>query len=248
MIEPETILHTEFPSHPFSSIPNQSDYRTLLSNYLAMSQAFPYLQAGSQGDIFFRFMENNQDIPEQVELTTIVGNFLSWDETGGLNLTLASGLKALPRLLETKRFHANMLKQDCITLLGSPVAPDYSSVTRSYLRSLYNGLASECPITRVAMMVSFEAHAHNMIDALWDSLADRFSVPKNKLSYFAVHVGGEDPAEPYHVEMTQLLIEKMVPEHEESTFREKLIDSYRLHAQWCTDVVALSCAGSSVAA
>jgi len=42
----ETIV-ANLPSHPFAAIPVKSDYKKLLSNYLAMSQAFPYLQAGS---------------------------------------------------------------------------------------------------------------------------------------------------------------------------------------------------------
>ncbi len=109
----EKVIAAHFHQHPFETIPAIANYEIILSNYLAMSQAFPYLQAGSQKDLFFHYMNHNQDAPESIELTTVVGNFLCWDETGGLNLTLASGLKNLPRLLETRRFHLNLLKKDC---------------------------------------------------------------------------------------------------------------------------------------
>lgn len=241
MLNIDSIINNKFPDHPFQSIPSHADYHTLMANYLAMSQAFPYLQSGSQSDLFFSYMEKNRDIPEHVELTTVVGNFLSWDETGGLNLTLASGLKALPRLLETKRFHTNLLKKDCEILFGYLVKPDYSSITQAYLRDLYKGLADLCPVTRVANMVAFEAHANKMIDSLWQSVVKQFNIDKNKLPYFAIHVGGDDPAEPYHVAMTQALIEKIVKKNDEDLFISQLLSAYQLNLQWCAKVVGLSC-------
>lgn len=237
----DSIVESEFPTHPFISISNPIDFKKLLANYLAMSQAFPYLQAGSQKDIFLQFMDQNKDVPEEVELTTVVGNFLCWDETGGLNLMLARGLKGLPRLLETRRFHANLLRKDCELLFSEPVIPEYSAVTKKYLTKLYDGLASQCAIRRVAYMVSFENHANRMITALWGSVSNHFDVEKKRLSYFLTHVGGDDPAEAYHVEMTEKLISKIVPEEKMPLFHEKFKEAYALHHHWCQAIVDMSC-------
>ena len=217
----DLINKIDFPEHPFRHISNEVNYEKLLANYLAMSQAFPYLQAGSQKEIIFQTINEDIPITEEVELTTVVGNFLSWDETGGLNLTLRQGLKGLPRLLETQRFHANLLKNDCALLFGRPLQLDYSTVTKTYLRELYQGLSSVCAVTRVAYMTSFENHANRMIEALWNSISNHFKIEKQQLIYFLAHVGGDDPAEAYHVEMTQKLINKIVTQDKQSLFCEK---------------------------
>ena len=172
----QEVITKEFSLHPFEIIPDSANYEVILSNYLAMSQAFPYLQAGSQSALFFHYMHNNQDVPEPIELTTVVGNFLCWDETGGLNLTLASGLKSLPRLLETRRFHSNLLKKDCNTIFHRNIYPDYSRITKNYLLRLYQGLSDITHDQRVACMVSFEIHADKMITSLWNSLAMHFNI------------------------------------------------------------------------
>ncbi|MDF2690781.1 MAG: hypothetical protein K0S29_636 [Gammaproteobacteria bacterium] len=230
----------EFGQHPFTEVSDRANYKTLLANFFAMSQAFPYLQAGSQKDVFLPYLENNQDVPEHVELTSVVGNFLCWDETGGLYPTIAQGLKALPKLLETRRFHANILRSDCEKIFGESIRPSYSAITANYLKTLYEGLSSPCSITRVAFMVSFETHAHTMISALWETLAKKFDVPKQSLSYFGLHVGGEDPAEAYHVEMTENLISRIVGEAQKQEFDTKFKQSLELHYAWCRDIVNLS--------
>lgn len=239
----DTLISNKFPIHPFSNIPRDANYKTIMSNYLAMSQAFPYLQAGSQDAIFLHYMNQNQDIPEHVEMTTVVGNFLCWDETGGLYLTLANGLKGLPRLLETRRFHSNLLKKDCAAIFGDQLNPDYSATTKSYLLKLYEGLSSLSPVRRVAYMVSFESHANNMISALWESIAQKFNTEKTHLSYFQTHVGGDDPAEAYHVQMTNNLIAKIVPDDQHESFLAQFIEGYALNVQWCHDIIQLSHTG-----
>jgi hypothetical protein len=236
----DKMIDAEFGPHPFLDIPTEADYQKLMANYLAMSQAFPYLQAGSQQDIFLHYMEKNEDIPKSVELTTVVGNFLCWDETGGLFLTIASGMKGLPRLLETRRFHSNLLKSDCEELFGKEIKPDYSALTKEYLLQLKNGLSSLCHVSRVAYMVSFETHANKMIDALWHSISHHFDTEKNKLRYFHTHVGGDDPAEAYHVEMTNKLIAEIVDEDQRETFINHFRDAYRLHSDWCKALTRLS--------
>lgn len=239
-------VDSKFKEHPFLSISRDANYESIMSEYLAMSQAFPFLQAGSQKDVFWDCIDRYQDVPEHVELTTVVGNFLCWDETGGLYPTMAMQLKALPRILETHRFHSNILKQDCLKLFGKTVAPNYTKKTRAYLERLYGLLASNCPITRVSGMVSFETHANRMIEALWCNLSQAFqNIPKEELSYFLLHVGGDDPAEKYHVEMTNSLIKKIVSEDNYDFFIEKFLESYAIHTQWCQDIVNAASVASS---
>lgn len=235
----DQIIMNEVPQHPFESIPGEANYKIILANYLAMSQAFPYLQAGSQKDLIFHYMDNNQDLSEDVELTSVVGNFLCWDETGGLHVTLARGMKGISRILETRRFHANLLKKDCSMIFGESLAPDYSVVTKTYLTKLFEGLSSLCSITRVAYMVSFENHANRMIQALWDSISQKFDLDKKRLSYFLTHVGGDDPAEAYHVAMTHELISKIVPVEKADVYHAQFMQAYKLHINWCADIVAL---------
>lgn len=232
-IDLETLVDNLFGDHPFTSIPANADFQKILANFLAMSQAFPYLQAGSQQALIFHYMNQNADVPVDVELTSVVGNFLCWDETGGFYLTLASGVKGLPRLLETRRFHSNLLKKDLNLIFNQEIKPDYAPVTQAYLTELHRGLSAICPIERVAYMVGFETHANRMISALWDSLALQFPVDKNKLAYFHTHVGGEDPAEAYHVEMTNNLIGKLVPTDKIDLFKEIFTKAYRANHDWC---------------
>jgi hypothetical protein len=234
----DQFLPSDHSHHPYANISPDADYHFIMRNFFAMSQAFPYLQAGAQQPYIFKCMEENADIPVEVEMTSVVGNFLCWDETGGLYPTLAQGLKALPRILETHRFHANILRKDIEFIFGEALKPDYSQLTNHYLRSLFNKLSSFDHIERAANMISFEAHAEHMITALWESLCDRFQLIPKDLGYFNMHVGGDDPAEVYHVQMTQSLLEKLVTtESDELKMGEAIKNAYELNRKWCQDVV-----------
>ncbi|EKD91591.1 MAG: hypothetical protein ACD_29C00478G0006 [uncultured bacterium] len=235
----EAIIDRDYPVHPFYEIPDNADFSRILANFLALSQAFPYLQSASQHKLIFDSIEHNKDVPEHVELTSVVGNFLCWDEMGGFYLMLASGLKGLPRILETRRFHANLLKKDLKAIFNDEIKPEYSDVTRDYLKRLHDGLSNLDPVLRVAQMVAFETHANRMISALWDSLAKNYPVEKNKLSYFYTHVGGEDPAEVYHVEMTSKLVEKLVPEDRQTEFEEAFKKAYAINYDWCKSLTGI---------
>jgi hypothetical protein len=235
----EHVLEQEFPVHPFEQGTEASNFEALMGNYLAMSQAFPYLQAGSQKDMIFHVMDNNMDVPLDVEITSVVGNFLSWDETGGNYILRVKGIEALPQILNThKHFHSAMLKHDIEYIFQKEIPPMYSDITRTYLKSLYAGLASLDPVVRCAYMVSFEAHAERMITNLWNLLENRFEVDKEKLSYFRAHVGGDDPAEVYHVATTQGMVERIVPADQFDRFLGEFKKSYNLHVTWCAAIMA----------
>ena len=99
--------------HPFSKLYSSSQIISLLPHYLGMSIAFPYLQAGSQLNLIQEVIRTNIDIPEHIEITSVIGNFLCWDETGGAYVMDKLGKPGLPEILNTKKwFHSNLLKND----------------------------------------------------------------------------------------------------------------------------------------
>lgn len=213
----------------------------LLANYFAMSQAFPYLQAGAQRDVIHACIRDNHDVPASFEITSVVGNFLAWDETGGNYILRRFGVEGLPRILETGRnFHANHLRRDIQQLLGRDIKPEYSSRTGGYLLRLGEALGHADPQVRCATMVSFELHAAQMIGALWESLVGLYPVERDSLSYFRMHLGGADPAEPYHVAMTCEMITRLVPDHDRDGFERRFVQAYAMHVEWCADLCRLA--------
>lgn len=233
----DALLMEKFAPHPFHYPLDRQEAEGVLKKYLAMSQAFPYLQAGAQKDYIFSAIANNSDISEQFEKTAVIGNFLCWDETGGLNLLSEKGMKALPTILNTQdHFHSNLLKKDLCKIFGKDLSPNYCEETKTYLRNLYDKLASPDHTIRVAMMVAFEMHAGHMIEALWNNVSQLFLIDKSELIYFDLHVGGEDPGEVYHMLMTRKLIDDLIPCHVERVFLNEFEKSYRLNFDWCQKI------------
>ena len=233
----QKIVDEHFSQHPFASGITKANVADLLANYLAMSQAFPYLQAGAQRDVIHACIRDNRGVPAAFEITSVVGNFLAWDETGGNYILRRFGVEGLPRILETtQNFHANHLRRDIRALLDRDVEPEFSPETRDYLLRLSEALAHDDPQVRCATMVSFELHAAQMIGALWESLVGLYAVEPDSLSYFRMHLGGADPAEPYHVAMTCEMIERLVPAREWSGFERHFVDAYRMHFDWCAEI------------
>lgn len=225
-------------AHPFNSVILDNE-ELLFSNYLAMSQAFPYLQSGSQKTVFDYYSNTVGDIPKECEITSVVGNFLSWDETGGLYITLRKKMAGIGDILETKKnFHSNHLREDLMKIFSKNIHPIYSIRTRKYLDDLYKGLSSIDHVERCAMMVSFEIHAQKMIDSLWSSVSKNHpEIERDSLKYFYEHVGGDDPAEEYHVKMTEEMISKIADNSKkEESFVNFFIESYRMHSLWCIDI------------
>lgn len=231
------LIADNFAIHPLSHGIDENNVESVLAQYFAMSQAFPYLQAGAQKAQILAAMDSNQDMDEMFELTAVVGNFLCWDETGGYAIIRHFGNQGLSKILDTKKtFHANMLRNDIKALVGRDLRPDYSKVTLDYLKSLLTGLESLNHIERCAYMVAFENHAGIMIDALWSSLAKHYDAQKDDLLYFKVHVGGSDPAEPYHIEMTERMVSKIVSDDAIDEFVSKFNKVYALNYYWCDSI------------
>ncbi|WP_437661270.1 hypothetical protein [Sorangium sp. So ce1182] len=243
----DLIIDSRYSPHPFEEPVEPRHVRSLLQNYLAMSQAFPYLQAGAQKELIFNAMEHDQDVPVDVEITAVVGNYLCWDETGGHFTLSRHGVAGLPRILETRKtFHANHLRRDMERILGGHTPPRYSPATRDYLTELYAGLAHTSAIERCATMVAFELHAQRMISGLWTTLASVYRLEKDELSYFRIHVGGDDPAEPYHVALTCGMIERLVRPEQEAQFLKRFEARYADNIAWCRSVRELDDAGAAL--
>jgi hypothetical protein len=235
----ETIV-LESGAHPFATNVNNDNIETVLSHYLGMSVAFPYLQAGAIGRVFERVLRSNEDVDVAIEATSAVASFLVWDEFGGHAKILADGVRALPSILETRSFHANLLRGDIRHLFGKELKPSFAEPTGTYLQALYDGLASDDVLDRAAHMVAFERHAGIMIDALWSSLGHAKSVPPESLSYFYTHVGGDDPAEAYHIEMTGKMLSKVVCAAEWAGFLRSFELAYKLNFEWCRDITLIN--------
>lgn len=233
----DALIQEQFAIHPLSHGVNIENSELVLSQYFAMSQAFPYLQAGAQKKLILNAMDNNEDLNYKFEYTSVVGNFLCWDETGGHAIVRHYGNEGLAKILNTdSNFHANMLRKDIKNMTGKEIKPFYSSTTVSYLKQLLHGLESLNHIKRCAYMVAFENHAGIMIDSLWDSLSGLYNMEKNDLIYFKVHVGGADPAEPYHIEMTERMVSEIVSDENSKEFVNEFINAYALNYNWCESI------------
>ena len=228
-------VQTKFPTHPFTHQISRNNSERVMGRYYAMSQAFPFIQAGAYKDLVLRAISQQIPLTEEVEKTFTVGAFLCSDETGSHYLLQKQGMAALPNILDTKAgFHANLLKKDLEFIFGHPVGPDYCENTQIYLTRLMENLGAESKLKRGAMMVAFEMHAERMIQELWGSLTRELDLKKKDLGYFEAHVGGDDPAEAYHVALTQRLVQDLVlSPKEREDFTKLFIESYAMNIQWC---------------
>lgn len=224
-------------NHPFNQLHSRDQIISLFPHFLGISLAFPYIQAGSQLSLISESIKSNQDIPSHVEITSVVGNFLCWDETGGHYVVEKFGKAGLQNILDTKKwFHSNLLRRDIEILIGRPIIPDFSGPTRNYLLSLIEGLSSIDPVIRCAYMVAFEAHAHTIIESLWTGIKRNFDHDSNELIYFKTHVGGDDPAEAYHIEMVHKMLELIVCKEEESKFQDHAMQALYESLNWSASI------------
>ncbi|MFI0435082.1 MAG: hypothetical protein ACH350_05075 [Parachlamydiaceae bacterium] len=229
------IVAQHFAIHPFVNGVTQDNAKNVLKGYFAMSQAFPYLQAGAYKDIIISSILKNQPISKEIDESFVVGTFLSFDETGGNYLLRTEGIQALPKLLNTEDlFHASLLSKDMQAIFGENIQPNYEYPTNDYLLTLLNGLGSQDRIERCATMVAFEMHAGQMIEALWNALHSLYPHhAKDSLQYFQVHVGGDDPQEEYHKMLTQKMVDSAISFEKKRVFLEAFKEKYENNFSWC---------------
>src|SRR4051795_12348058 len=231
-----------FLDHPFRSGVNKDNFATVIAEYLAMSIAFPFIQAGAIHETYKAALRAGGDTDKNAEITGAVGAYLVWDEVGGHKLTLERGNQGLLQLPATHRnYHAHWLRKDIHTLLDRDVQPHRSAATIRYLDELLGGLSDARRNRNVAYMIGFECHAQAMIGALWDAACSSFDLPHNeRLVYFWDHVGGDEPAEGFHVEMTRMMVAELVPPDRREEFIELCLEGYALNFHWCEAITANS--------
>lgn len=233
----EEIVEKDFPTHPFTQLTQIGKVKKVLPRYTAMSEAFPYIQAGAYKNLILRCIESNKGVAKEVEKTFVVGAFLSFDETGGLYGLRTQGISYLPRILETRNFHVSLLKADVERIFGDQVLPEYDAATKIYLKDLMSDLGAFDAVHRCAAMVAFEMHAAQMIDALWGALARVYpGIDKESLAYFRLHVGGDDPQEVYHEQLTKKLTSSVVPKERQEDFLQKFKSCYASNVAWCAEI------------
>lgn len=246
--ELESIVREEFGTHPYSEIRSSEQLGAVFPDFIGLSHGFRYIIAGAQKQAIVDAMNANGGVPEHIELMNAVANMLTWDETGGMDLLASKGKSALPEILDVKRMHSSLLREDAQKILGYPVSPQYAHITRELLRSLYHGFAASDPIVRCAYMVAFEFHAGVIIDALWQAVSSVSELSCEELAYFKLHVGGDDPSEKYHIEMTQRLIAIVVPKNEQDRFVVEFTKAYGVQHTWAEQLVANAAASTNTTA
>lgn len=229
-----------FPVHPFANVHDKAHMRPLMQNYLAMSMAFPYLQSASCSESILHCLRNGDEVPEFLEKTTIVGSFLVWDELGGWHNTYKKAHAGLPKILDSKQVHANLLRLDIKAIFGEELKARFDEPTKQYLLRFYQDLSSLDPTTKCAAMVSFELHAERMISSLWHSVSQLYALEKDNLKYFSAHVGGDDPAEAYHVKMTQNMVDTVISQENQHKFIAEAVRIYFTHFQWCDAITHIN--------
>jgi hypothetical protein len=229
-----------FPEHPLRNGVTKDNFEAVAAQYLAMSIAFPFIQAGAIHETYKAALRARDDTDKNSEITAAVGAFLTWDEFGGHNLTLTKGNKGLLQLTAThSNYHAHWLRQDIRTILGKDVRPNRSEATARYLDELLDGLSDARRNRNVAYMIGFECHAEGMIKALWDAVCSSFDLPQDEgLVYFWGHVGGPSPAESVHVEMTRMMVAELVPPDKREEFIELCLEGYALNYHWCEAIAS----------
>ncbi len=233
------ILIKNFLPHPFLKIPKQADLRIVCENFYALSLASPYLQAGALKEIFFNSIINNPTPTKEIECTSLVAAYLCLDEFGSSYLNQVLKKKTdCTGIMQRISSHAKLFRKDCLHIFKEEIQASYSSVTLSYLNTLFTNLSSFEPMVRVANMVAFENHAEQIIKAFGKYLKTYSS--NKKLVYFELHVGAENPAEEIHVQLTRDLINLVVDNKNKESFYEAFRQAYQLNHQWACDIINLS--------
>lgn len=223
--------------HPFSEGILLSNIESILGEYYFMSQYFPFIQSCAHTSIVKSCLVNRVPIPKNIEKTSVVGAFLSWDELGGHHKISKYGISALPSILDSNGFHSNILKKDITEKLNLSLPDRFSEETGEYLERLLERLGSNCIHERIANMVAFEINASYMITALYDSLKSLFKKEAQLLTYFEIHVGGDDPAEPYHMDMTSRLVDDSLNDlHSLNDFLDKFNSACLFHSKWMRSI------------
>ena len=89
-----------FPVHPFRHRVTRDNFERVIAEYLAMSIAFPFIQAGAMHATYEAALRapgnaGRGETDKNAEITGAVGAYLVWDEVGGHKLILEEGNQGL---------------------------------------------------------------------------------------------------------------------------------------------------------
>lgn len=234
----EKLIADNYPQHPFEENIASENVEAILAQYLGLCQCAPYIIGGSNKDLFLNCVFSGRELDKKIEITTAISSFLALDETGSYVKLIEGGHEALPQILETSNYHSNILKRDLKLLFGKEVKPVQTDKHKYYFVQLADGLSSLDDLQRCACLVALEVHSEIMILTLWNSIMRVFpSVEKNKLLYFYLHVGGDNPAEKYHVAMTEKMIAEIVSSENMPIFMNYFKKFYEMNIGLCKDIL-----------
>lgn len=242
----DTLLNQRFPVHPFDRDISRDEFETMIPDYVAMSTAFPFIQAGALCACFESYQSRGIGVDERLAVSTAVAAYVVWDEfgaIGGNTVDGLAGIKILPNF--DRKFHFALLTRDLERLLGRALGPCLpGTATAAYLAALKAGLSDPVDNQCIVHMLAFERHAMAMISSL-DRMVKRIFGPEQArgLEYFDTHVGSDSEGEAIHVAMTGGMINRLVEPEQVERFLDRCVEAYALSYNWCEQlmVTAPSC-------
>lgn len=238
--ELESLIGERFPLHPFEVGITKENFEQVMAEYLAMSIAFPYIQAGSAHENYRKAIQISGDTNHNLEITAAIGTLLVSDEFGADELIRQSNKEQIPLASHVEQcIHSNLLRHDIATILGKPLKPRWSSATRSYLDQLFFAFSDQTKNRNVAYMITFEMHAYKMILAIWSAINRCFGMHKySELQYFSRHIGGDSPAEALHIEMTLKMIDALISDEDREGFILTCTEGFTTNIRWCESILS----------
>lgn len=236
--EIEKLIGDSYPIHPFAHDIEKENVEGVLAEYLGLCLCAPYIIGGSNNQLFQSCIFSGRPIDKKIEITTAISAFLSFDETGNYNKVVKGGHEALPSILDTSDFHSNMLRRDLKMLFKKEISPVHKEYLKNYFVELSDGLSNIDDVKRCAALVALEVHSEIMIQSLWESIMNVFpDIEKNSLIYFYLHVGGDNPAEQYHVAMTEMMINEVVGKENMEPFFKYFRQYYEMNINLCSKIL-----------
>lgn len=239
----DTLLAERFPAHPFDSDISRENFEAMIPQYVAMSTAFPYIQAGAMCACYESNLRRGIGIDDRLAVSTAVAAYVVWDEFGSIGSSSSDVMAEINILPDfDRKFHFALLTRDIEGLLGQklgPCLPD--TATTAYLAELKAGLSDPIDNECIIHMLAFERHAMAMISSLDRAVKRLFGTDQcYDLGYFDAHVGSVEAGEAIHVAMTGGMVARLIAPHEIERFLTRCADAYALNFNWCRHLIGMA--------